>query len=274
MQKFSNDFVQTHSKTYLTTLDSLKLKYYQLTGQTDKHNQSLRRLSVQTKGFYGVVLKDMAQSFGGTIATLGGAISLLGHTFEDETMQMWGNWAMMAGGLVSVLPAILGAIGKMITALISLRNISLVTALATLKIWAPFLIVFGALAGLIYLFSNTKAPKVKTPSLGSSGLSPTEDMFALERIQRANMSTYLDPVQKIPYSVPNTSYIDSATVPYASPTSMNSGTTVVHNYNIREQNIHGVQDTKGLGREIKRESQKGSSLGYGNMSGVTGTGRV
>ena len=96
-------------------------------------------------------------------------------------------------------------------------------------------------------------------------------MFAFDRIQRAKMSTYLAPAQQSPYSVPNTSYIDSATVPYASPTRMNSGTTVVHNYNIREQNIHGVQDPKALGRETKRESQKVSGLGYGNFAGVTGT---
>lgn len=266
MQK-RTDSLNTRKQQEIRLLDTLKLKYLQATNQVTKHKLAIKNLGSQSRTSFQELIISV-QTLGGGLATLGGAVSLLGYTFEDETMQMWGNWAMMAGGLVSVLPAILGAIDKMITALIALRKISMATALATLKIWSPFLIVFGALAGLIYYFSNTKPPKVKTPSLGSSGPSSTDDMFALNRIQRANMSTYLDPVQKSPYSVPNTSYIDSATVPYASPTSMNSGTTVVNNFNIREQNINGVQDPKDFGHQMKREAQKGSSLGYDSFSGV------
>ena len=262
MQMGTNQLNNT-KRGYITLLDRVKLKYLQLTGQTNAHRSALIRLGNQTKTT-GLQLTNMAQYGGGALATLGGFFSLLGVASENETAQMVGNNLMLVGSFVSMLPVIHTIFEKIGLALAAFKWSMIKTAIATIISWSPVILLFGVIAGLIYSISNAKAPKVKTPSPSSSGLSPTEDMFALERIQRANKSTYMD-TNKLqnPYFVPNAPYIDSATAPYASPTSMNSGTTVVNNYNIRQLELK-AQNPEELNRELGREAKKRKSNRYDN----------
>jgi len=252
---------------YITVLDRLKLKYLQLTGQTNAHRSALLRLRQQTKTNT-LELTNMAHIGGGALAALGGAFSMAGMAFENETAQMVGNNIILAGSFVSMLPTIVGVFGKIFSAL-KLFNIAMLkTAVLTIIAWSPVILLFGVIAGLIYMITKAKPSKVKGSKRSVSPVEDMQGMDELTRIQLGNrgMGTYLSPATPYAPNAPS-AYTAPTQAPYAYPTPMSGTQTVVNNYNIRNQNIKANNPDE-LATQTQKQSRRGNSLGYNNMSGV------
>lgn len=249
---------------YITVLDRLKLKYLQLTGQTNAHRSALISLRQQTKTNT-LVYKDLLQGAGGGLAAFGGLVSMAGMAFENETAQIVGGTMLLAGSFASMLPTIVGVFGKIFSVLKLFKIAMLKTAVLTIIAWSPVILLFGVIAGLIYMITKAKPSKVKPPKI------PVEDIQGIDeltRIQLGNrgMGTYLSPATPYAPNAPS-AYTAPTQAPYAYPTPMSGTQTVVNNYNIRNQNIKANNPNE-LATQTQKQSRRGSSLGYNNMSGV------
>lgn len=148
----------------LLIVDKLKLKYYELTGQTQKHEQAMTQAMSRSSNYYNMAMNSV-QKLSMGVTALGGAMTMLGDYTGNESVKSWGSWITQLGILGTMLPMLLSGLGQFVTMLRTIATANVVLAGVTLKAWLPVLLVFGLIYGIYKYFSNTKPKK---PDFGAS----------------------------------------------------------------------------------------------------------
>jgi len=165
LDQTSRRFINVTLNKEITYLDRLKLKFYALTGQTQKHGDAVHQMgqkyattttSMSNLNSQIISKQNLIQGSIGLLGALGGAFSLAGSVMENEFLTSLGNNMMMLSGFLALVPMIVNGIKTIIGAIRALSASFAMSGFFMASAWLPVLLVIGAIYGLYKLFSSFK----------------------------------------------------------------------------------------------------------------------
>jgi hypothetical protein len=246
----------------LLIVDKLKLKYYELTGQTQKHEQAMTQAMSRSSNYYNMAMNSV-QKLSMGVTALGGAMTMLGDYTGNEAVKSWGSWITQLGILGTMLPMILSGLGQFVTMLRAITVANLLLAGSTLLAWLPVLLLFGAIYGIYKLFSNTKPKK---PDFGASAVpgqtSSTSNITTPMGFPSAT-SSYLTPATTADsYATPITGTDKAYASSYGPASTVNNNNQQV--FHIKNMNVNAnnaQQFSESIGKQAKKTSRYEATSG-------------
>ena len=180
MQK-STSLIIIHHKINISYLDQLKLKYYELTGQTKKYQQALIQAgtAAQKHGKTQMQMINGFQGVGMAIASLGGMMTMFGEITGNELASSTGNMTMLFGTILAFVPQLVNGFQMIIQGvrLLTLANIK--SAIVMAAAWWPLYTALYAIYLLYSAFSKVKpkpldltTPLTTQPTASMTGTNP------------------------------------------------------------------------------------------------------
>jgi|11BtaG_2_1085332.scaffolds.fasta_scaffold00166_26 TP901 family phage tail tape measure protein len=266
MQKITSQTINVN-KVNISYLDRLKLKYYELTGQTQKYQQTLVQAGVAAKK-HGKTQMQMINGFQGVgmaIASLGGMMTMFGEITGNELASSTGNMTMLFGTILAFVPQLVNGFQMIIQGvrLLTLANIK--SAIVMAAAWWP---LYTALYAIYLLYSAFSKVKPKPLDLTTPlTTQPTASMTGTNLVTASPLGgggTYLRPyIGTGATAQPMVRPPSAMATTYMPSTPVNDNSTTIH---IKNQTVV-ANDPKRLAEKTKRQSGKG--LNYN----TAGTGR-
>lgn len=264
MMNTTNQIVNVQ-RLNISTVDKLRLMYYQLTGQTHNYNQAMFQ-AIQRGIQYTRTQQQMINVGQGLmmgVTALGGAMTMLGDYTGDEATKSFGAWMTKIGMFGLMLPMILSGLGQFLTMLRAITVANLLLAGSTLLAWLPVLLLFGAIYTVYKLFSNTKPKKPDSGASAVPGQTSATSNIATPMGFASPTSSYLTPTTTADsYATPITGTDKAYASSYGPASTVNNNNQQV--FNIKNINVNAnnaQQFSESIGKQAKKTSRYEATSG-------------
>jgi hypothetical protein len=264
MMQATNYVTNTQGRN-ISVIDHLRLRYYELTGQTQRYTQALGQAVIRGQQNTQVQQQmiNASQGLMMGVTALGGAITMLGDYTGNEATKSFGSWMTKIGMFSLMLPMIISGLGQFLTMLRAITVANIILAGATLKAWLPVLLIFGLIYTVYKLFSNTKPKK---PNFGASaipGQVPTTSNATTSMGLPTTATSYANPTTTASsYAEPMVGASGTyASSPAPASTVNNNNQQIV---NVKNMYVNG-DNAKQVANSIAKQAKKTSTY---NSSGI------